>query len=120
MNVEVHTKSRRATGLAVVLPCHALGDVMLNLSAQRDHPYLCASIASCKACVFAPLTESTCFLFFQKWNEGSARTPWLRISLSASGLLSPITFRKDTSLYVSESSSNLGAMILHGPHHEVE
>ena len=32
-----------------------------------------------------------CFLFFQKWNEGRARTPWLRISLSASGLLSPIT-----------------------------
>ena len=26
-----------------------------------------------------------------KWNDGSARTPWLRISLSAAGLLSPIT-----------------------------
>jgi hypothetical protein len=26
-----------------------------------------------------------------KWNDGSARTPWLRISLSAAGLLSPMT-----------------------------
>ena len=50
-----------------------------------------ASMASCSACVFAPLIVSTCCLPFQKWNEGSARTPWLRISLSAAGLLSPIT-----------------------------
>ena len=34
-----------------------------------------ASIASCSACVFAPLIVSTCCLPFQKWNEGSARTP---------------------------------------------
>lgn len=26
-----------------------------------------------------------------KWKEGSARTPWERINLSAAGLLSPIT-----------------------------
>ena len=45
---------------------------------------------------------------------------WLRMSLSASGLLSPITLRKATFLYCSLNSSNLGAMILHGPHHEVE
>lgn len=110
-----------------------------------------ASIASCSACVFAPLMLSICSLFFHcicrqahvaarglvgmppaatrgrfegrrrrsgfgfaalkslgimrlrkgssiwagmartKWNDGSARTPWLRISLSAAGLLSPMT-----------------------------
>jgi len=79
-----------------------------------------ASIASCSACVFAPLMLSICSLFFQKWNDGSARTPWLRISLSAAGLLSPMTLRKVTLLYCSLNSSNLGAMILQGPHHEVE
>lgn len=39
----------------------------------------------------APEIESSLFEFFQKWNEGSARTPCDRISLSASGLASPIT-----------------------------
>ena len=51
---------------------------------------------------------------------GECAHTWLRISLSASGLLSPMTFRKATFLYCSLNSSNLGAMILHGPHHEVE
>ena len=61
---------------------------------------------------------SICLPFFQKWNDGSARTPCERINLSAAGLLSPITLRKATFLYFSLNSSNLGAMILHGPHHD--
>eukprot|EP00320_Phaeocystis_rex_P004734 CAMPEP_0119073230 /NCGR_PEP_ID=MMETSP1178-20130426/63337_1 /TAXON_ID=33656 /ORGANISM="unid sp, Strain CCMP2000" /LENGTH=81 /DNA_ID=CAMNT_0007055293 /DNA_START=112 /DNA_END=357 /DNA_ORIENTATION=- len=81
---------------------------------------MCVSMASCNVCALAPLMLSTCLLSFQKWNDGSARTPWLRMSLSASGLLSPITLRKATFLYCSLNSSNLGAIILHGPHHEVE
>ena len=51
-------------------------------------------------------------------NGRAGHTPWLRISLSAG---TAVTHHLGaTFLYCSESSSNFGAIILHGPHHDVE
>lgn len=69
---------------------------------------------------FAPVIIWTLLPSFQKWKAGTARMPSRCINRVVSGLASPITLTKTTSVYFSDSSSKRGAMALQGPHHVVE
>ena len=127
-------------------------DLLLVLPLRRDTqatPHMINAMREATACTgVRACTAGLAECQRTKWKDGSARTPWLRISLSAAGQLSPITcasqanvhhptqvqpacafwqsslraraLRKVTALYCSLNSSNLGAIILHGPHHDVE